>query len=357
MAQDPVRPRRRALRFTTAFRATQRPPKLQMVKTALATMLAWVVADLLVVGEQPPIFAAIAAMLVVQPSINQSYAKGIERSVGVIAGVVVASVLGLSFGEDSWVVLLAVAASLGLAWGLRMTTGSANQVAISALLVLALGATTPHYAFDRVVETFIGAIIGVLVHLALVPPVAVAPAQRALNALGEEIAASLERLAFALPRTHSPRELRELMDAARGLRRLRDAADEALDEAEDSLALNPRGRSHREDLAGIRESVNDFRLIVTQVLGMTRAYVDQYDDAVSAEPAVVGIAEELRRAAHDTRRQLRLTLNDPFLTFPETDPALTAPLALRAPKGMHWILVGSLMEDLRRIRAGLGARN
>lgn len=347
----------RTLGFTTAFRAKQRPPSLQLVKTAVATAAAWVVSDLLVHSQQPPIFAAIAAMLVVQPSINQSFTKGIERSVGAIVGVALASLLALWLGQGTAVVLLAVTASLGLAWALRMTTGSGNQLAISALLVMALGSSTPGYAVDRVVETLLGALIGVLVHLALVPPVAVAPAQRALNELGEGIAAALERLAEALPRTHSPRELRELLAEARRLKDLRDAADQALEGAEDSLALNPRGRHHREHLAGIRASVDDFRPIVTQVLGMTRAYVDQYDDAVSAEPAVIGIADELRRAAHDTRRQLRITLNDPFRTFPETDPALTAPLALRAPKGMHWILVGSLMEDLRRIRANLGARN
>ncbi|WP_235736036.1 FUSC family protein [Nocardioides alcanivorans] len=345
------------MQFTAAFRATKRAPLLQLVKTALATMLAWVIAGLLIPDGPPPVFAAIAAMLVVQPSLNQSLTKGVERSVGVIAGVTLASGLGIAFGDDPWVVLIAVVAALGLAWGMRMTTASANQVAISALLVLAVGASTTEYAVDRVVETFIGAFIGIIVHLALVPPVALNPARRALNDLGEGIAASLERLARALQSRHTAQELQELMESARLLHPLRDAADEALDAAEDSLALNPRGRHHRDDLAALRQSVDNFRLIVTQVLGMTRAYVDQYDDEVSSEPAVRGIAEELRRAAHDTRRQLRLTLADPYTTFTETSPALTAPLSLSAPKGMRWILVGSLMEDLRRIREELGARN
>lgn len=344
------------MRFTAAFRATEREPLLQLVKTALATTLAWVVADFLVPDGPPPVFAAIAAMLVVQPSLNQSLTKGVERSVGVIAGVVLASALAVMFGDSSWVVLVAVVAALASAWGLRMTTGSANQVAISALLVLAMGASTPGYATYRILETFIGAFIGIVVHLALVPPVALAPARRALGGLGEEIAAALERLAEALSSTQTWDELQELMAEARRLHRLRDFVDEALDHAEDSLALNPRSRHHREDLAAMRDSVQDLRLIVTQVLGMTRAFVDQYDDGVSTEPAVEGIAEELRRAAHDTRRKLRLTFADRYTEFTETAPALTAPLMFRAPSGMRWILVGSLMEDLRRIREELGAR-
>jgi hypothetical protein len=34
-------------------------------------------------------------------------------------------------------------------------------------------------------------------------------------------------------------------------------------------------------------------------------------------------------------------------------PALTAPLQVKPPASGHWILVGSLMEDLRRIRGSL----
>jgi len=325
------------------------------VKTALATMVAWVICRLLFPDGPPPVFAAIAAMLVVQPSLNQSLTKGLERSVGVIGGVILASLLAVAFGDTSWVILIAVGAALALAWGLRMTTGSGNQVAISALLVLVMGAATPGYALDRVAETIIGALVGIVIHLALVPPVAVQPARQALDALGEGIALALERLAAALSTTHTPYELRDLLVAARQLRPLREAADEALDDAEDSLALNPRSRQHRDELEAMRESVANFSPIVTQVIGMTRAFVDQYEDELVAEPAVRGIAEELRRAAHDTRRQLRLTLASSYPTFADTDPALTAPLALQAPTGMRWILVGSLMEDLRRIREELGA--
>jgi hypothetical protein len=34
-------------------------------------------------------------------------------------------------------------------------------------------------------------------------------------------------------------------------------------------------------------------------------------------------------------------------------PALTTPLVVRPPASDHWILVGSLMEDLRRIHGEL----
>ena len=94
--------------------------------------------------------------------------------------------------------------------------------------------------------------------------------------------------------------------------------------------------------------------IVTQVIGMTRAYADHYDDSIGEEPAVIAIAEQLRRAGHDVR--LAVQIAD---VAPEPDsltsaiPALTSPLVIRPPSSQHWILIGSLMEDLRRIRGEL----
>jgi hypothetical protein len=80
---------------------------------------------------------------------------------------------------------------------------------------------------------------------------------------------------------------------------------------------------------------------------------DRYDDDLPDEPIVQSIAEELGRAAHDLR----------LLTAPgraegdvgrggveANQPALTAPLVIATPHPEHWILVGSLMEDIRRVR-------
>jgi uncharacterized membrane protein YccC len=323
-----------------------------VLKSAVATIAAWLVAGALF-PETLPVFAAIAALLVVQPSLNQSLSKAVERSVGVIAGVVVASLLALAFGQATWVVLAAILAALVLAWLLRMTTGTSNQVAISAMLVLALGAATPQYSIDRVLETVIGAAIGFVVNLLLVPPVALAPAHQTIDSLGEEIANSLERLAGALRTAQTPEKLEELMLSARLMRPMRDAADAALLAGAESLTLNPRGRRRREELARLEESLDTFGPIVVQVIGMTRAVYDRYDAGLVAEPAVRAIAGQLDRAAHDARRTVRRTFPDPSEPETASIPALTAPLEIDAPSSGHWVLIGSLLEDLRRIHEAL----
>lgn len=340
------------MKLLATFRASRRQPWLQVAKSAIATIAAWVIAGWLIPGPLP-VFAAIAALLVVQPSVNQSIAKAVERSVGVIAGVIIASALALAFGQSTWVVLLAVAAALGIAWLLRMTTGTANQVAISALLVLSLGAATPDYAFDRIIETVIGAAIGFIVNLAFVPPLALAPAQDAVDILGDEVASSLDRLASSLASPQSSAQLEELMLTARLMRPMVATADEAIATASESLTLNPRSRRRRDELQRLQATLGRLGPIVTQVIGMTRAVYDRYDAGLAEEPAVRAIAEQLRRAAHDVRRVMRRTNPDPADPPTESIPALTAPLAVGAPSSGNWILVGSLLEDLRRIHEAL----
>ena len=340
------------MKFLAAFRGSRRQPWLQVAKSAVATIVAWLLAGWLIPGPLP-VFAAIAALLVVQPSLNQSISKAVERSVGVVAGVVIASALSLAFGQATWVVLVAVVAALAVAWLLRMTTGTSNQVAISALLVLALGAATPGYAVDRVIETVIGAIIGFVVNLVFVPPVALAPAQRAIDALGGEVAASLDRLADALITPQSPGQLEELMITVRLMRPMVTTAEDALLTGAESLTLNPRGRHRREELRRLEGTLERLRPIVTQVIGMTRAVYDRYDTTLVEEPTVRAIAEQLRRAAHDVRRVVRRTNPDPVNPPTESIPALTAPLTVGAPSSGHWIVVGSLLEDLRRIHETL----
>lgn len=338
-------------RESLTFRSPRRGPFLQVAKSAIAMVAAWVVADLLVPGP-PPIFAAIAAVLVVQPSINQSFTRAVERSVGVIVGVVIASALGILLGSPTWVILLAAGVSLVVAWALRMSPGTTNQVAISAVLVLALGTATPNYALDRVLETIIGALIGIVVNTALVPPVLVPPARDKLDVLGRELAAALERLADALETPQTQESLEGLLLEARLLRPVRDAAAEAIRDGADSLSLNPRSSRHRADLAVMQARLDRFTPVVTQAVGMTRAVYDGYTSSIVDDPSVRAIAEQLHRAAHDVRLSFGL---DPR-TEPqqvEEEPALTRPLQIRTPSTEHWVLVGSLLMDLHRIHESL----
>ena len=131
--------------------------------------------------------------------------------------------------------------------------------------------------------------------------------------------------------------------------------------------LNPRSRRHRAELVALEAAVERFRPIVTQMIGMTRGYSERYEVDIVDDPAVRAIAEQLHRASHDVRLRVRTTeapaspgaaradlLDDEGDVLPINEPpALTAQLQIARPSPTHWILIGSLLEDLRRIHETL----
>jgi len=328
---------------------------LQTLKTSIAVALAWTISLWFLPGELP-IFAAMAAIFVVQPSVNQSLGRALERSLGVVGGVLVALAIGVWFGQTSWIVLAAIILCIFLAWALKLSPGSANQIPISAMLVLTLSVATPTYARDRIIETVLGAAIAVIVNALVVPPVLLSPAHDAVTRLTLEIAATFDRVANALLSPQKSSDLESLMVQARLLRPMLAKAERAISQAEESLTLNPRQGRHREILEEDSELFVRLVPLVTRALGMTRALRDHYDDSLHLEPTVQAFSIELERAAHDLRLLTtpgsvpgrRRPLGESSDT-PEP-PALTEPLTIMTPHPQHWILIGALMEDLRRVR-------
>lgn len=339
------------MRYLQSLRASARVPLLQAAKMALATIAAWILAGLLIPGQLPA-FAGIAALLVVQPSLNQSLSRAVERSIGVIAGVLVAYVVGIVFGGGYWVVLLSIVAAIAVSWALRLTPTTSVQVPISAMLVLSLGASDPGYAVDRIVETVIGAAVGLVVNVFVVPPVAIRPARESVDALLDEIADRIDAIASALAAPLSPARLDELLVLARLLRPMLEKTDAALKVADESLSINPRRNRHQPGLSEAVALRDRLANLVSRTAAMTRTLHDRYSDELLAEPTIAALAEETRRAAHDLRL-LRLTppaADAEESTGTDEPPALTAPLTIARPDPTHWILIGSLLEDLRRIR-------
>lgn len=332
----------------TTFRARKRPSLLQVLKTTIAVALSWFTAQALL-PQELPIFAAIAAIIVVLPSINQSFSKAIERSIGVIAGVLIATGVGLWLGNASWVVLLAVLLSLLVSWGMRMNSGASNQVAISAMLTLALGGASLDYSMERVLETLLGAAIGFAVNVIVVPPVRVEPARELVQLLGQELAAILDRIGDILSGGNDPQAVNGLLVEAKLLETMESNAIAAILAAEESLSLNPRRKRYLPDLQFLKKLASPLSVIVVQVNGMARVLYDNYESSLHEEPAIPALVEELRRCAHDLRLVLRRTSENPEPLTSEL-PALTMPIMLARPKGHHWILLGAFFEDLRRIR-------
>ncbi|GAA3586918.1 aromatic acid exporter family protein [Klugiella xanthotipulae] len=339
---------------TVSIRAARREPWLQAAKTIIAAVASWFVC-VAIFPEQAPIFGAIAALLCVQPNVSQSLAKGVERVVGVVAGVAVSYAALLIFGSPGWLFILAIVLSVVLGWTLRMTSPSTNQIVITSMLVLALGGQDPAYALGRIVETLIGAAIGIMINASIVAPLKTNPAHIGVRSLGYNASLCLDRLAEALSTVQSRDWLDAMLTEVRTLMVTRDNARDLMGAAHESLSLNPRGGRHRDQLTEDIALMRRLSPIVTQLSGMTRALHDNYTESLLDDPTLHGLAEECRRAAHDLRRISQVREELQTLDTPVTSelPALTSPFAIIRPNPTHWILIGSLMEDLRRIREGI----
>nr|WP_277355483.1 aromatic acid exporter family protein [Curtobacterium pusillum] len=357
---------------------------MQVVKTAVAVVAAVLLCRVLIDGPFPT-FAAIAALLVVQPSINQSFVKGLERSAGVVLGVVLATGFHLLFGDSVWVVLLVIVLAILIAWALRLTPTSATQVGISGMLVLTAGVVTPNYSADRILETVLGAIVALIVNAVIVPPVLLGPAHLAVARLARDTAAAFERVAIGLTEGWDHGRWHEALLQARALRQQHARAEASLTAARESLAMNPRGGRHRTILEEDIVVAEHLRVLVTRVTGMTRAIRDNTAPDLRADPVVGSIATEVARIGADVRAlSARVAAADvpvstaalsgpsgptgqkgpagsagpsgpSGLSAPDVEPgpALTAPLEVIRPNSRHWVLIGALLEDIRRVREEL----
>nr|WP_245190029.1 FUSC family protein [Leucobacter exalbidus] len=317
-----------------------------MLKGAAASIITWFVCAA-IFPDQLPLFGAIAALLVMQDNVDQSLTRGIERVIGVLLGVSVAIGAGTVFGNASWLFIAAIPAAMAVGWLLRMTPSSANQIAISALLMIALGGLSLDYGVERFVETAIGAAIGVLINALVVAPVRSSSVHEAIATLTDDAALVLSEIADGLSTPRDEPWLAQMLANARALQDERRHVHQLLRQARESLRFNPRGRRYAETLADDDDQFQRLQPIVTQVIGMARALTDLYSPELAADPAVQGMADEMRRASHDLSRLVHESAGEFEMIEP---PALTKPYVIPQPNPEHWVLIGSLMEDLRRVR-------
>lgn len=150
----------------TLFRRGRRPG-LRTAKTTLAAVLSFVLARQL--GTSPaPVLAPLTALLVVQLTMYETGASGLQRVASVVVGVLIAVGVASYVGLTWWSLGAVVAASL-IIGPLPRLGARLLEVPISAMLVLAVGGAECA-ALDRVYETLIRAGVGVAVNLVIAAP-------------------------------------------------------------------------------------------------------------------------------------------------------------------------------------------
>ena len=286
----------------------ERDALLQTAKTALAAALAWALAGAL--GSELPALASLAAIIILQVTVYQTVTRALQFVVGVVLGLVMALALARLLGVHGWSIGIVIFCSLLLGRALRLGV-LVNQVPISALLVLSLGTS---YGGRRVVDTVIGAVLGVAVNLLVLPPTYVGAAGRSLRGVAEDLAALCRDVAAA-GRAWDHAEARGWLLRAREIDAELRAAGEALDRGEESVRYNPARRAEAEVLARYREALDALGHGTTQVRGFVRTLTDlaERDERwrEQALPVLGSLGQLLRAAADATRAFGALQTDEP----------------------------------------------
>ncbi|MFC9127950.1 FUSC family protein [Streptomyces sp. NPDC057099] len=343
------------------------PVVVQTFRSATAATIAYVIA--LRLSPEPtaaPLTAPLTALLVVQVTLYATLTNGFRRVNAVVTGVLVAIAFSLLVGLTWWSLAMLLVAALVVGRLVRVEE-YVPEVAISAMLVLGV-TTVGNTAWARVVETLIGASVGLACNLLLAPPVWVEEAGESIEGLARRLRQLMLRMGEEAAGGTPVDRAAERLHEARRLDHDIIEVDTALRRAEDSLRLNPRVQDSVLHRVVMRTGLDTLEICTVVLRVLARSFTDlakerepkplfeaetgaaleqllsEIADAVvsfavlvtthlstSAESAEERLAAELHTAA-GTRDKLALLLREE---------------AERGPG--HWQLPGAVLTEVNRI--------
>jgi hypothetical protein len=183
------------------------------VQAALATSLAWVLAQTLF-GHERPIFAPVAALIGVSAWLGQRRRAAIEMLIGIALGIGIADVLVSLIGTGPLQIAAVVTLAMVAAVALGGSTALVSEAAASALLVVTIQLPGSGLSGVRFLDSLLGGVVALAV-TSLLPRSPVVSMRRVVAPLLEELAAVLEEVARALERRDADVAERALARAAR----------------------------------------------------------------------------------------------------------------------------------------------
>jgi uncharacterized membrane protein YccC len=296
-------------RETARVRRDGRASVLWSLRITVAATAAYVVAALFFPHTQP-LLAPLTAMLVIQVTPLSLLASGVDRVISVVAGVALAIGFAAVVPLQWWSLGLLILISITVGQFLRLRS-NLIEVAISAMLVLGVGAIGAEAAaWQRIAETLVGAVVGVLATLVFPPRVASGDAGRAIDGLADAVSELLGRAADDLDdmAEKDPHRLsgaaREWLGDARRITHDIPVVGAALLKAEEGRRLNVRavGTPHVE--AGLRQGLEALEHTAVAVRGQMRSVADAADhdwlDEESAGQVLRDLADTFRTLAAAT---------------------------------------------------------
>ena len=317
---------------------------LQLVKTVLAAVAAWVLAAS-VLDLPQPFLAPWSALLVVHATVYRTFSKGTQQVAATVVAVLLAAMVGELMGLTT--VAVAVLLVVALLLGAVPWLGSeATTIATTGLVVLTTGFESDTMLISRLLDTASGVGVGLLVNVLVWPPLRRRTAAEAMDRIDDGVGALLKDMAGGLGDGCQDEDVDEWIERTRALDGDLDGAWSLVRQAQESARMNPR-RSARpmknpEQWHGLlrrmEQAVAETRSLA-RTLGGQQAHRETWGEAF-ADPWITMLwdtgqaaAEADADAFHDIRRRLE-TLSE----------------EMRATeRSSEWPIYGALIINLRNV--------
>lgn len=244
-----------------------------------AAVAAFVVAESLF-PDTRPLLAPLTALLVVQLTPASLLASGVDRVLSVVAGVSVAALFATTVQLTWWSLAIVITVSILIGQALRLGDNLV-EVPISAMLVLGMGslAAAESAAWERLSETLVGALVGVVSNLVFPPSVRAREAGEAIEETADRLADLLDRAGDGMAEAGTDDS--DLVDRASGwldeARRLNHDMPNvgtALLRAEESRRLNLRAAGTADPGPGLRQGLEALEHSTVAVRSTFRSLLD-----------------------------------------------------------------------------------
>ncbi len=141
---------------------------MRTIKTGLAVAIGLFIAELL--GLNSPLFVGIGAISTMQASVSQSFVMGKNRILATVMGALVAIIIEFLFPKN----VIFLGFGIIIIIQILNILGWKNSVSLAAIVFIAVSLKTDvpiiSSALNRVLDTFVGIVVGVLVNYFIATP-------------------------------------------------------------------------------------------------------------------------------------------------------------------------------------------
>jgi len=241
----------------------------QLLKTAVAAVLAWVLADA-VFGLPQSFLAPWAALLVVHATVYRTFSRGLQDVGAAVLGVLLAWGVGHVFGRARQAQRLGAVAGLAVGASVWFEE-DATAIAATGLVVLTTGFSQDQMLLDRLFDTGIGIAAGLTINSVVWPPLRDRSAARAIDRIDDGVGELLRDMAERLQGPCTEEDAAQWVDRTRELDTLIDDSWAFLRQARESSRLNLRRAAKGVRAADVHEQIlRDNEQAVAEARSMAR---------------------------------------------------------------------------------------